>query len=380
MNLAIEKPTTKTLGVRRIVKDVKSGKIDTNHRVQRRLTWKLDQKQGLMASILEGYDIPSIYAIEDEDGVLSLLDGKQRITATVQFIEGEYTLGEAFTDLDEEYFSQFGEEIALDHIAGKYYNELPKEIQDEFQTFIYNFRIYKKLTDDQVKNLFYRLNRGTALNSMELLRVDADFMLDEIQKLENGNFFKNVVNMTENARNRFTDQEVIIQSMALLYYEEVGFSKKDMKDFVKEIKEYKEKGVQEYDELINMMNEIILDYFKKAFGEEKIKELRKVHIPTLVKLASKVMKNVEPEKFGEWARLFLQENTGRGSNSDYKVYISGATTKKETITDRYEFMLKDFERYIAKLDSKQELEYNDINDATNVTEEIMQEETQEISI
>ena len=54
---------------------------------QRLFRWSLEQRSKLVESILLELPIPQIFLVESEDGVLELIDGLQRISSVLHFIE-----------------------------------------------------------------------------------------------------------------------------------------------------------------------------------------------------------------------------------------------------------------------------------------------------
>src|SRR5436190_1903675 len=54
---------------------------------QRLFRWSDDQKSRLVESILLELPIPQIFVIENESGVLELIDGLQRVSSVIQFMD-----------------------------------------------------------------------------------------------------------------------------------------------------------------------------------------------------------------------------------------------------------------------------------------------------
>ena len=77
---------------------------------QRHDVWKQRQKSELIESILMGIPIPLMYLFEDKNGKKQVVDGRQRISAILDFLEGKFKLnnlrilkqfnGCCFADLD----------------------------------------------------------------------------------------------------------------------------------------------------------------------------------------------------------------------------------------------------------------------------------------
>ena len=97
MHLTIDEQIDKIIGeVRTESLDISFGEIInlyTNKELiiqpeyQRLFRWSNQQKSRLVESILLELPIPQIFTIENSDGVLELIDGLQRISSIIQFID-----------------------------------------------------------------------------------------------------------------------------------------------------------------------------------------------------------------------------------------------------------------------------------------------------
>lgn len=80
--------------------------IDVSPKYQRRERWGLDRDSGLIESFLLNIPVPPIYLAEDEYGVYSVIDGKQRVTAINRYLKGEFALKglDKFVELEGYFF------------------------------------------------------------------------------------------------------------------------------------------------------------------------------------------------------------------------------------------------------------------------------------
>ena len=65
----------------------KSKELIVQPEYQRLFRWSLEQKSRLIESILIELPIPQIFVIENSDGVYELIDGLQRISSVLQFVD-----------------------------------------------------------------------------------------------------------------------------------------------------------------------------------------------------------------------------------------------------------------------------------------------------
>ena len=352
--MGIKKQGHSDVTIRGAAQQIKKGTINLNHRIQRRGAWTELQKQLFIASILENIKIPGVIAVE-EDGVKYALDGKQRITAGVEYFDNQFPLCgiEYLEDIELDELES-DEPIELKDIAGKLYKDLPQAAKNKLHTFNYKIDVYKELTDRQIKKLFKRYNGGTPLTKIQLSHCDSDFMNDDINALCEEHFFKNVINVSSKAKDKFTDESIIKQSLLLLYHKgDTGIEDNDIKHFIAEIEDLKD--TSDYVDLFVKMRDIT-EYLNDSFIEA-VKEMRKTHMPVIIITAQEAMnKDVEPKKFGSWAKEFLLNNTGRKADSEYKNLSSSSTSKKANITRRIQLAINDFNANVSNLKEGEESE------------------------
>ncbi len=145
--------------VERLVRD--QAAINLNPAWQRGPAWKPPRQVLLIDSILRGMDIPKIYLRAlPADGLHThdAVDGQQRLRAIWQFA---------------------AEELALDHpenlppinghqVAGRRYAELHSDLRKRFDNFVVSIADIVSATQDEITNLFSRLQMGVSLNPAEL--------------------------------------------------------------------------------------------------------------------------------------------------------------------------------------------------------------------
>lgn len=89
-------PTNKK--VRELITLVKDGKLLPRPEFQRRLVWKIEDKNHFLDSVLRGYPFPEIYVADGDvnldtgEGTQLLVDGLQRVSTLVQYFSGDEDL------------------------------------------------------------------------------------------------------------------------------------------------------------------------------------------------------------------------------------------------------------------------------------------------
>ncbi|MBV4452533.1 MULTISPECIES: DUF262 domain-containing protein [Pseudomonas] len=138
---------------------VDSGAIDVSPRYQRRERWGLEKNSGLIESFLLNIPVPPIYLAEDEYGVYSVIDGKQRVTAINKFLRGQFELKE---------LDKFVE------LEGCKFKDLPDSLSNalRIRPYLRVVTLLRQSDPDLKHEVFLRLNKaGVVLNSQEIRNV-----------------------------------------------------------------------------------------------------------------------------------------------------------------------------------------------------------------
>ncbi len=143
-----------------------AGKYNYDATYQRDSVWSPEKKSFLIDSILKNYPIPPIFLrlkIDPGTGKSSydVIDGKQRLTAIKEFIEGEISLPDDFGD----------DIIGNKALNGASFSDLDQFEKYKRQFWRYRIPVIFIETDDDnlIKNVFDRLNRnGEPLVPQEL--------------------------------------------------------------------------------------------------------------------------------------------------------------------------------------------------------------------
>lgn len=151
--------TQGTWTIKELVKN--KPKINLNPAWQRGPSWRAPRQVLLVDSILRGMDIPKVYLRclpashpHSHDAV----DGQQRLRAIWEFRSGLLSLDHP------DALPPIGEVV----IAGHTFEQLPKALRDKFDHFEVSVAQITDATNDEITNLFARLQMGLSLNPAEL--------------------------------------------------------------------------------------------------------------------------------------------------------------------------------------------------------------------
>lgn len=152
------------------------GKIDLSPEYQRGKVWGKDKKQLLLDSIYKNMHVPAVYLRALDDDYYECVDGQQRLTTIFEFFEDEIELSKKYTP----------------KYAGKKFSELPQSIKDIFEDHEIMIVELTQSTDEEIRELFDRLQRGMSLTSGEKLHAKSGEFHDYAEKLSKNDFFNSV--------------------------------------------------------------------------------------------------------------------------------------------------------------------------------------------
>ena len=161
------------LAVRDLLDLFKQGMLRANPEYQRGIVWTLSQNKKLIDSIMRCYPLPLIYlhhikkqvaGMQRED--LEIIDGQQRINALHRFNEGNFKLFHPVDDEEEARFPEFLKRQPCPW-GGKDFHGLSNDLQARFLDTKISVAYMVPQTDNEVRDLFVRLQAGLPLNAQE---------------------------------------------------------------------------------------------------------------------------------------------------------------------------------------------------------------------
>lgn len=230
--------------------------------------WTPEKKSFLIDTILRNYPIPPIFLhqkIDDEQGATKydVIDGKQRLLAIREFIDGTIQIPE---DFDEGTFGNF-------KLKGLYFSELIDGLA-EYKRVFWRYRlpieyIYAEGDmEDVLYNIFDRLNRnGEPLNPQELRNAkyhDSDF-LKLVNELSHASNWKeklnNKVKFNRMDIEEFVSDLLILQHVGIVGMENSGDLDKYYSDLAIILNPLQiDKLKQQYVSILNFVNSLDLDF------------------------------------------------------------------------------------------------------------------------
>jgi hypothetical protein len=207
--MSVETPMSEPNFSRHTVADIrdwqKLGRLEIQPDFQRRAVWPDAAKIMLIDSILNKYPLPKIFIgayIKDGSTRRVVVDGQQRITAILEFLDGSFSL-------EKPYKGPF---------AGLYFQNLPEDFQTAFLSYNLDFNEFQNWSDEQIREVYNRVNKYSfSLTKQELRRADfpGDF-LKLSEELSIHPFFETAKIFTPANRRRLADVEYTSELLAIL--------------------------------------------------------------------------------------------------------------------------------------------------------------------
>ena len=170
------------------------------------LVWSLHKQQLFIDSLLNGFDVPKIY-LHDLRGkhptkVYAVVDGKQRLNTIWRFMTDEIPLADDFRlepgnapDLPPGTRSP---------VAGSRFSELDPRWQEVLRKTYLSVVLIQNATEEDIEELFARLNNGAPLNAAEKRNARGGDMAALVREVARAPFFTDRMAST-NARYRHLD-------------------------------------------------------------------------------------------------------------------------------------------------------------------------------
>jgi len=130
--------------------------------------WTLEKKQLLIDSLINGFDIPKLYfhecfpekRIGKRDYAYAIIDGKQRLTAVWEYLDGRFPLSQDFRYLDNPHLTAGG--LPFGQLASRFPN-LASLLQSTSMSII----TIQTEDIELIEEMFSRLNEAVPLNAAE---------------------------------------------------------------------------------------------------------------------------------------------------------------------------------------------------------------------
>lgn len=168
--------------------------------------WSLPAKQLFIDSIINGYLIPRIYIEErtpdvsrrqHPDKPWAILDGKQRLETILDFYDNKLHLSKDFIYLEDLEMQRSEDSISAKRSHPEEFEYTLEEltqrrpdIASKFEAFEIPAVIVKATSNDEIEEMFERLNSSSSLNAAERRNAIGCTLRDRSNELADHDFFK----------------------------------------------------------------------------------------------------------------------------------------------------------------------------------------------
>lgn len=336
--------TKMTLTAQSIYNRLSRQKINTNPDYQRPAVWTRPQKQLLIDSMFRDYDIPKIYLHKTGRDTFDVIDGQQRLRTIWEYFSGEFSLPKNADPVDD-----------MD-IAGKKYDDLDMDLMDKLNSYNLDFVVLDDVTEDEISEMFLRLQNGTTLKAQEKRNAYPGNMRNYIKQLATHPFFVNSVNFKNS---RFSHEHVAAQLTLLTINGDIC----DVKDRNLNAM-YMDN--QDFDSNGDTAKKVkrVLNYLLRMFPE-KTPELKRYNVVSLYALVKDLIESYAiKDREQELAKWFIDFETMRmleaekpEDQQDARLAIYQSKTKDSTdamdsLRYRHEFLKESLLSTILDLEPK----------------------------
>jgi len=228
-----------------LLRKLEQKKINRNPEFQRNEVWKPFQRSQFIESIILNIPLPPLYFRQDLEGKYVIVDGLQRTSTLMKFINKN----------NEGYFPLTGLE-ALPDLNNKYFDQLDDELKSRIEDKVLLVYVLKpNVSMVVVYDIFNRINTGgTKLERQEIRNCifigNATKLLKELSETEE---FKNAIDRGISAT-RMKDREAVLRYLSFRIFD---FEK----DYNNSLDEFLEKAMRK----INKMNHQEIEDLKRDF-------------------------------------------------------------------------------------------------------------------
>lgn len=308
-------------------------RINTNPDFQRPAVWGSSQKQLLIDTILREYDVPKLYwrKTGSKPDTYDVVDGQQRLRAIWQFFDSEFKLAKDAEPIDGE------------AIAGCSYEQLPDELRMRFDVYALDVVVLEETDEDEVREMFLRLQNGTSLKAQEKRNAYPGNMRDFVRETSKHPFFCKV----GFSNSRFTHDHIAAQMVCLeLAGGPTNVKDADLNRMYEAQKAFDSKSneAKSVARVLTVLNEVFL---------EKTPELERFNVITLYCVTAELLKQyvVEDVKshLQDWFIQFEAKRHEQEAKPEdeadpewitYKTRISHSTDAADSIRWRMDFVLR----------------------------------------
>jgi Protein of unknown function DUF262 len=252
---------TNNFSIRELLRMMNEGELNIAPAYQRKFRWSVETESALIESVLLGLPVPSIFVATNEGFQWEVVDGLQRLSTMLHFLEPSDS---ALERIERKEALTLTGLTKLNSLNGKKFVDIPRSLQIYFGRQPLQVTALTDKSDSGIRyDLFERLNRGAvALSEQEvracLFRGPFNEMLEVIAAMPS---YRQIVLVSDEKTNDGTLEEVVLKYFAysLRRTSFNGRIKQFLNEFMNESKTSfdTEKGKNEFEAVINELHRVL---------------------------------------------------------------------------------------------------------------------------
>lgn len=309
-------------------KRFEKGEINFDNPIQRGIVWNKVMSSLYIHSLL--YDVlvyQKPFLVSKKENGWDVLDGKQRGTSLIKFINNEYAL----TGLQKEpSIILRGEPY---NINGKYFKQLDEDLRMKILDFQIDMAILENAPVEIEALFFNRSNGGRAMAKIDLAR-SKNRSIEVVKEIAQHEIFKAM--FSDKQLIKLPQDEIVVKTWQALNETDPDYSSKHFNDLMEELEITDENKQQ----IISVYDKVFEAYKNVLIKDKEVSNMimKKTHFLTYVAFVEQFE---SVDKLAEWLMLFYGNMP-----TEYAEASKQQTTSSKNTTTRINIVKESVEKFL----------------------------------
>lgn len=309
-------------------KRFEKGEINFDNPIQRGIVWNKVMSSLYIHSLL--YDVlvyQKPFLVSKKENGWDVLDGKQRGTSLIKFINNEYAL----TGLQKEpSIILRGEPY---NINGKYFKQLDEDLRMKILDFQIDMAILENAPVEIEALFFDRSNGGRAMAKIDLAR-SKNRSIEVVKEIARHEIFKAM--FSDKQLIKLPQDEIVVKTWQALNETDPDYSSKHFNDLMEELEITDENKQQ----IMSVYDKVFEAYKKVLIKDKEVSNMimKKTHFLTYVAFVEQFE---SVDKLAEWLMLFYGNMP-----TEYIEASKQQTTSNKNTTTRINIVKESVEKFL----------------------------------